>query len=65
MISPTPAAGSPVVMPATRRSMSLIPVAPDMGTAFALHSLQPFHSFVLCEAVIITEPSALSFAFAK
>jgi len=40
-----------------------MPVAPEIGTAFALQSLQPFHSFVLCEAVIITEPSAFSVPF--
>ena len=46
-------------------SMSLIPVAPEIGTAFARQSLQPFHSFVLWEAVIITLPSALKKVFAK
>ena len=45
--------------------MSLMPVAPEIGTAFARQSLQPFHSFVLWLAVIITLPSALSEALAK
>ena len=63
--SPRPAGGSLPSIPATILSMSLIPVAPEIGTAFALQSLQPFHSFVLWDAVIITEPSAPSFAFAK
>ena len=63
--SPTPAGGSFRLMPSKIFSMSLMPVAPEIGTAFALQSLQPFHSFVLCEAVIITEPSAFKVAFAK
>ena len=49
----------------TIRSMSLMPFAPEIGTAFARQSLQPFHSFVLCEAVIITLPSGRSVPFAK
>ena len=65
VISPRPVGGSLPLMPATSFSMSLMPVAPEIGTAFALQSLQPFHSFVLCEAVIMTDPSAPSFAFAK
>ena len=42
----------------TIRSMSAMPVAPLIGTALARHSLKPFHSAVLCEAVMITLPSA-------
>ncbi len=49
----------------TIRSMSLMPFAPEIGTAFARQSLQPFHSFVLWEAVIITLPSGWSVPFAK
>ena len=46
-------------------SMSLMPVLPLIGTTFALHGLRPFHSAVLCDAVIIMLPSALSVPFAK
>ena len=58
VISPRPRGGSLRSISATIFSMSLMPVAPEIGTAFALQSLQPFHSFVLWEAVIITLPSA-------
>ena len=65
VISPTPRGGSLRSIASTILSMSLIPVAPEIGTAFARQSLQPFHSFVLWEAVIITLPSALKKVFAK
>ena len=65
VISPMPRGGSLRSISATMRSMSLMPVAPEIGTAPARQSLQPFHSLVLCEAVIITLPSALRREFAK
>ena len=62
---PLTAASAPRSPVSTIRSMSLMPVAPEIGTALARQSLQPFHSFVLWDAVIITLPSALSEALAK
>ena len=43
----------------------MIPVAPEMGTAFATQSLKPFHSPGLWLAVIITLPSAFNVPLAK
>ena len=62
---PQPDGGSWASISPTMRSMSFRPVAPEIGTAAARQSLQPFHSLVLCEAVIIAEPSAPSEALAK
>ena len=41
------------------------PHSEPLFAAFARQSLQPFHSFVLWEAVIITLPSGWSVPFAK
>ena len=49
---------------ATMRSMSAMPVAPEIGTALARQSLRPLYCFGLCEAVIITLASQPSFALA-
>ncbi len=49
----------------TRRSMSWMPVAPLMGTAWARVILKPFHSPGLCEAVIMIDASAFSEPQAK
>ena len=43
----------------------MIPVEPEIGTAFARQSLKPFHSPGLWLAVIMTLPSAFSVPFAK
>ena len=58
------AAGASKAFSVTMRSMSAMPVAPEIGTACARHSLKPFHSAGLCEAVIMIEPSAPSEPFA-
>ena len=58
--APGVAAGGSKALSVTMRSMSAMPVSPEMGTACARQSLKPFHSAGLCEAVIITEPSAPS-----
>ena len=46
------------------RSMSAIPVAPEMGIAFSRQSFSPLYCFGLCDAVIMTLASQPSFELA-